>query len=71
MCTPLWRLCAGDLRVNRVLRSPGFQPAYSCHPFVRKPNGPASFQDRRFTMFKPTPNPPETQANPETAPTSP
>ena len=23
VCTPLWRLCAGDLRVNRVLRSEG------------------------------------------------
>ncbi|MNM77323.1 hypothetical protein D3C81_891710 [compost metagenome] len=44
-------------------RCPGFQPAYSCHLFVRKPNGAAPIFQWSYTMKKPTPNPPESDAD--------
>jgi len=35
-CAALWRLCAGYLRVCRVVPRPVREPAYSCHPPSRR-----------------------------------
>ena len=63
VCTPLWRLCAGDLRVYRVFSYLGFPARVQLPPLRLEPSGAAANHYWRFTMFKATPNPPETDTD--------
>ncbi len=62
VCTPLWRLCAGDLRVYRVFSTSGSSPRTAATPSAGT-EGAAENHYWRFTMFKATPNPPETDTD--------
>ena len=62
VCTPLWRLCAEDLRVCRV-SVPRVSNRVQLPP-IRLETKWASFTPVwSFTMFKATPNPPETDTD--------
>ncbi len=58
VCIPLWRLYAGDLRVCRVFSTSGSNLRTAATPSFGT-DGAAETHYWRYTMFKATPNPPE------------